>query len=156
MAIMSDNIEEASSPPQSPIAKALAAQGEERKQAFQDAATELQKEMELAGERIRALVISQPPAALLGYLWSQFYMGAVGHHVEHGKEDGPDNDLIKQFQLILEYVHAVWSSHEGAFVDGAMDEAKAQQLIEECDRLGNTAMMYAMASTQECVSIYGH
>ena len=72
-------------------------------------------------------------------------MGGSKNYKDNGPQR-PDRDLIKQFQLMLEYVHAVWSAHEGPFLDGHVDEAKAQQLIKECDELSSRAMMHCMAS----------
>ena len=42
----------------------------------------------------------------------------------------------------------MWSAHEGAFADGQLDGAKAKELLEICEKLSNTAMFYAMASSQ--------
>jgi hypothetical protein len=130
------------------LGAALMAQGEDREKKLQDAVAELQAEMEAAGAQIRDLVLAQPPTGLLGYLWSQFFMGALAHQKERGGDRGPNKDLLKQFQLVLEYVHAVWSSHKGAFAEGQVDEVKAKELITECDKLGQTTMFYAMASSR--------
>ena len=75
-------------------------------------------------------------------------MGVLRHHEDGGGDTGPDKGLIKEFQFVLEYVHAVWSAHEGAFAEGQLDEAKAKELLEVCKRSSNTAMFYAMASSQ--------
>lgn len=122
--------------------------GEEKTRRLEKAASDLRAEMEKHAEHIRALIAAQPPTSLLGYLWSQFFMGALRHHQDGDVEAGPDRDLIKEFQFVLEYVHAVWSAHEGAFVEGQVDEAKAKELLEVCEKLSNTAMFYAMASSQ--------
>lgn len=130
------------------LAEAMMAEGEDRKQRLEKVAADLQAEMEAAGEQIRALVQAQPPTSLLGYLWSQFFMGAIRHHKSGGNETGPDKDLIRRFQFVLEYVHAVWSAHKGEFAEGQLDEATANELLDVCDKLSNTAMFYAMASSQ--------
>jgi len=130
------------------LAEALTAEGQDQKQHLEKAATHLQIEMEAASEQIRALVLAQPPTSLLGYLWSQFFMGALQHRKKKGDEGGPDSDLIKKFQFVLEYVHAVWSAHKGDFAQGQLDEGKAKDLLALCDKLSNTAMFYAMASSQ--------
>ena len=122
--------------------------GEEKTRRLEKAASNLRAEMEKDAEQIRALIAAQPPTSLLGYLWSQFFMGVLRHHQDGGAEAGPDKGLIKEFQFVLEYVHAVWSAHEGAFAEGQADEAKAKELLEVCERLSNTGMFYAMASSQ--------
>lgn len=122
--------------------------GEEKMRRLEKAASDLRAEMEKDAEHIRALIAAQPPTSLLGYLWSHFFMCALRHHQDGGVEAGPNRDLIKEFQFVLEYVHAVWSAHEGAFVEGQLDEAKAKELLEVCEKLSNTAMLYAMASSQ--------
>ncbi len=122
--------------------------GEEKTRRLEKAASDLRAKMEKDGEHIRALIGAQPPTSLLGYLWSQFFMGMLGRHQDGGAETGPDKDLIKKFQFVLEYVHAVWSAHEGAFAEGQVDEVKAKELLEVCEKLSSTAMFYAMASSQ--------
>jgi hypothetical protein len=145
---MADKNPEKPSVAGSGLGAALMAQGDDREKKLQIAAAELQAEMEVSGAHIRDLVLAQPPTGLLGYLWSQIFMGALAHHKERGSDHGPNSELLKQFQLVLEYVHAVWSSHKGAFAEGQVDEVKAKELIAECNKLGQTAMFYAMASSQ--------
>jgi hypothetical protein len=123
-------------------------EGEEKMRRLEKAASDLRAEMEKDAEQIRALIAAQPPTSLLGYLWSQFFMGVLRHHQDGRAEAGPAKDIIKEFQFVLEYVHAVWSAHEGAFAGGQLDEAKAKELHGVCERLSNTAMFYAMASSQ--------
>jgi hypothetical protein len=130
------------------VGEALMAKGEEREKKIKDAVAKLQAEMEVAGERIRSLVLAQPPTGLLGYLWSQFFVGTLTDSKADGGDAGPDRDRIQQFQLVLEYVHAVWSSHQDAFAAGQVDEVKAQELMAECEKLGEIAMFYAMASSR--------
>ena len=130
-----------------PIGEALMSTGEDRQQKLEKAANDLRVEMEEAAHRIRELVLAQPPSGLLGYLWAQYFLGVLKHQEKKG-HDGPDKELIKQFQFVLEYVHAVWSCHGGKFADGQVDEVKAAQLLKECDELSSKAMFYAMASSQ--------
>ena len=122
--------------------------GEEKTRRLEKAAFDLRAEMELYAEQVRTFISAQPPTSLLGYLWSQFFMGVLRQHQDGGADAGPDKDLIKEFQFVLEYVHAVWSAHEGVFADGELDEAKAKELLEICEKLSNAAMFYAMASSQ--------
>jgi hypothetical protein len=129
------------------VGQALMADGEDRQEQLRKAATDLRVEMEQSAQRIRELVLAQSPHDLLGYLWSQFYMAAIFHQ-EDRPVSGPDKDLIKQFQFVFEYVHAVWSGHAGEFSTGNLDEAKAGELLSECEKLSTKAMFYAMASSQ--------
>lgn len=84
----------------SEFGEALMARGEDRERKLQEAVGKLQAEMEAASARIRDLVLAQPPTGLLGYLWSQFFMGALTHHKEHGGDKGPDT-LSNNFNLFL-------------------------------------------------------
>lgn len=130
------------------FAAAMMAEGEDKKERLEKAAGQLQAEMEAAGEQIRALVLAQPPTEFLGYLWSQFVMGVLQDYKKGGPNTGRNSDLIGQFQFVLEYVHAVWSSNKGEFAKGKLDEKKAKELLAICDKLRTTAMFYAMASSQ--------
>jgi len=141
--LAAENLEELTS-----LGEALVAQGEDREKKLQEVVGKLQAEMELAGARIRDLVLAQPPTTLLGYLWSQFFVAALKHHRDHSNDKGPDRDLIRRSQFVLEYVHAVWSGHKDSFAEGQLDETKAKELLAECDKLSGTMMHYAMASTQ--------
>jgi Skp family chaperone for outer membrane proteins len=124
-----------------------AAMGDERLEQLRKVARDLRTEMEQSAQRIRGLVLAQSPHDLLGYLWSHFHMAAVFHR-EDKPQAGPDRDLIKQFQFVFEYIHAVWSSHSGEFVESKLDEGEVGELLSECEKLNSTAMSYAMASSQ--------
>jgi len=130
------------------LGEALLAEGEERKAKTENAAAGLLAEMELKATRVRELILAQPPNGLLGYLWSRFFIGALDHHKKNGGDGGPDSTLLKRFQFVLEYLHAVWSSHKGDFIEAEVDEDKANELLVECDRLSDTAIYYSMASSQ--------
>jgi hypothetical protein len=133
--------------PEVAIGEALMTNGKDRHDQLRKAATDLRVEMEQSARRIRELVLTQSPHDLLGYLWSQFYMAAIFHQ-EDRPESGPDKDLIKQFQFVFEYMHAVWSGHAGEFSAGKLDEAAVGELLSECEKLSSKAMFYAMASSQ--------
>lgn len=133
-------------PSGTPVGAALMAEGEDRQKKLEAAANDLRVEMEQSAQRICDLVLAQPPSGLLGYLWAQFFFGILKHHKKG--EAGPDKELIKEFQFVLEYVHAIWSCRAGPFVEGQVDEVKAAQLRKECDELSSKAMFYAMASSQ--------
>jgi hypothetical protein len=128
------------------VGAAMMAAGQDRQQELEKAANDLQIEMEQSAQRIRDLILAQPPSGLLGYLWSKYFLGTLKHHEK--KTGRPDANLIRQFQFVLEYVHAVWSCHAGEFADSQVDETKAAQLLQECDDLSSKAMFYAMASSQ--------
>jgi hypothetical protein len=110
------------------------------------AAEAFRLELEEMAREIRDLVLAQPPKDLLGYLWTQFSLGALRHHQKNG-EGAPDPDLIRKMQAVLEYVHAVWSTHAGPYPSGSVDTTKANRLIELCDELITKAMLQAMASS---------
>jgi hypothetical protein len=130
------------------LADAMTETGEEKKKRLEKASTDLLREMEKSAAQVRKLIAAQPPTSLLGYLWSQMFLGFQKHHDEKGDDAPPDGDLIKDFQFVLEYVHAVWSGQKGEFAAGELDEAKAKELIEVCRKLSSTAMFHAMASSQ--------
>ena len=137
---------EVDAPSHTAIAAAMMESGEDRQQRLEKATNDLRIEMEQSAQRIRDLILGQPPSGLLGYLWAQFFLGAIKAQEKNTKK--PDTDLIKQFQSVLEYVHAVWSCHAGQFVEGQVDEAKAAQLLKECDELSSKAMFFAMSSSE--------
>jgi hypothetical protein len=68
--------------------------GEEKTRRLEKAASDLRSEMEKDAEQIRVLIAAQPPTSLLGYLWSQLFMGVLQHHQEGGAETGPDKQLV--------------------------------------------------------------
>lgn len=96
--------------------------------------------------QIRDLVLAQPPAELLGYLWSQYTL-ATFRSVEKNTESGPDSELVKRMQSVLEYVHAIWSTHAGPYSEGAVDTAKADRLMELCTTMTDKAVVQAIASS---------
>ncbi|WP_428663065.1 hypothetical protein [Reyranella sp.] len=50
-------------------------------------------------------------------------------------------------QAVLEYVHAIWTTHAGPYPSGSVDTTKANHLIELCDELITKSMLQAMASS---------
>ncbi len=105
--------------------------------------------METASLRVRDLILAQPPTALLGYVWAQFYMAVLAERKQMDEdEDRPNKDIIQKFQFALEYVHAVWSSTAALFgVQASFDESKAKRLFEALDELKNSTMSYCMVSS---------
>lgn len=137
------------SPTQSQFAKALMDQSETRQEHLRKAADELRKEMEAQSLRVRDLIQSQPPIQLLGYLLGQLHIGF--YETSFGEEDESrwkQKDLIKTFQLALEYVHAVWACHSDLVdEEAALDEKRAGELFSALDELARTTTMYCMASS---------
>jgi len=137
------------SPTQSGFAKALMDQSEARQEHLREAADELRKEMEAQSLRVRDLIQSQPPIQLLGYLLGQLHIGF--YETSFGEEDESRwkrKDLIKTFQLALEYVHAVWACHSALVDEGtALDEKRAGELFPALEELERATTMYCMASS---------
>lgn len=111
------------------------------------AAEAMRIELESMAAEIQDLVLAQPPKELLGYLWSQYSLGTLRHYQKSGQGSAPDAELIKVMQAVLEYVHAVWSTHIGEYPGGSVDSQKADRLIELCSELINKALVQAMASS---------
>lgn len=113
-------------------------------------------EMEQLSAKLKDLILSQPPEDLLGYLWSQLLMGAM--HMPTGEnpasepakspEGEPEstNNQLGLTQLILEYVHAAWSSVE-TVKPGAIDEAVCADIVKTAEELQAATLNYCMLST---------
>lgn len=119
---------------------------ESTRQNSQAAAEKLRSELEALALQIRSLVLAQPPVALLGYVWSKFYLGRAEEYRAEGQQS-PDSELTKRIQQTLEYMHAVWSSDAGPYPNGALDEPKAAELLEVCAAMVDKALFHAMASS---------
>jgi len=108
-------------------------------------AEELRAVMETLSLKVRDLVLLQPPIQLLGYVRSQFQMANMAGWDE---EHGPDRDVLKSFQLALEYLHAVWASHSPLPEETTpLDSAAAETLLQTLEELANATAMYCMASS---------
>ena len=113
------------------------------------AAETFREEMEALGASIRDLVVGQPPIQLLGYLLAQFHMVMMLAPDGSEGEPRPNKDAIKAFQLALEYVHAVWSSHSLLPPENtAFDENLAEKLMNTLAELEEKTMWYCMASAE--------
>ena len=97
--------------------EAMSAPEAERATKLAVVSEDLRKELEAMASAARDLILSQPPISLLGYLWGQLFIAATTHHRKRG-EAHPDKEAIRSFQFVLEYLHAVWSSHVGEFAKG--------------------------------------
>ncbi len=129
-------------------AQALSNKGENRREHLLQAADVLRKVMERQSLQVRDLILSQPPIPLLGYLWAQFHMSVLADLREKGEDYRPDKEIIQTFQFVLEYAHAVWSSHDQIDDEKTrIDEGKVASLFEALEQLKNTTMFYCLASS---------
>ncbi|MGC2393079.1 MAG: hypothetical protein WA465_05195 [Methylovirgula sp.] len=132
-----------------PVREPTAEERTKERQRRLEIAEDLRADMETASLRVRDLILAQPPTALLGYVWAQFYMAVLAERKQMDEdEDRPNKDIIQKFQFALEYVHAVWSSTAALFgVQASFDESKAKRLFEALDELKNSTMSYCMVSS---------
>lgn len=101
--------------------------------------------METLSLKVRDLILRQPPIQLLGYVRSQFQMANM---MSWDENHGPDREVLKSFQLAMEYLHAVWASH--SFLPDEttpIDPTAAEALLQALDELANATMLYCMASS---------
>jgi len=123
--------------------------------ARQKAEERVRLEMEQLSAKLKDLILSQPAEDLLGYLWSQLLMRAIqaskgeksanaqAKLPESGAEDTTDQlDLI---QLILEYVHAAWSSFEPND-PGVLDQGVCAAIVRTAEELQAATFNYCMLS----------
>jgi len=107
-------------------------------------AEELRVQMEAESLELKNLILRQPPLDLLGYLWAQLHL-ALGFGGD-GREQSYKSILL-EFQFILEYVHAVWSSTRDLSITAQLDETKIAELFQQGAKLKATTMQYCMASS---------
>ena len=112
------------------------------------AADEMRQKMEALALKARDLVLKQPPIRFLGYVLSQFHVAMLhGSTDNEAKSSHHQKEVMKTYQLVLEYMHAVWSCHADLPDEAlAVDEDKAGELMEVCAKLAVTTMLYCMAS----------
>ena len=128
------------------FANAIGAIGEERQRQLALATDELRQEMQTLAERVRALVLAQPPQALLGYFWGKMIMAL------HADECQANRDTYKStiitFQFALEYLHAIWATDVGPDAEPLnLDEEKVAELESTLDELQRVASTFNMASS---------
>ena len=105
-------------------------------ESLEAAAAIVRTEMERLGHRACELIVVQPPRALLGHLWAMHFVGIPGETREKGDDFGPDKIKVEDMQLVLEYVHAAWSSTSELADDGTpLDEAKVAELCHTLEEL---------------------
>lgn len=115
-----------------------------------EVAISLLKEMEATGGRMRELILATPPHDLLGYIYAQHVMKAMGdqRQVKKKSEAEEPDDLINENQFLLEYVHAVLAS-DVAPASMPFDEAKCAELFERSRELRQQALFFAMATSAD-------
>lgn len=117
-------------------------------QELENAATDLLKSMKATATQIRDLIVAMPDKDLLGYIYAQYLMKAMGDQGTSSKDDVADSpeDILGENQFLLEYVHAVLAS-DAAPASLKFDEAKCIQLFELSRELKQQAMIFAMATS---------
>ncbi|MGI3164400.1 YecA family protein [Pseudooceanicola sp. 200-1SW] len=106
-------------------------------------------DMQTTAARMRELIVAMPPHDLLGYIYAQRMLKAMGDkRVADGEQPGADGseDLINQNQFLLEYVHAVLAS-DSAPDSMTFDEPKCVELYQLSQKLREQAMLFAMVSS---------
>lgn len=108
----------------------------------------LLQEMERTSARLRELIVAIPPLDLLGYIYAQQSMNEMkGRSTTIEQYEATDiPDLINEYQVLLEYVHAVLAS-DAAPVEMTFDEAQCKELLELGDKLKMQAICFALYSS---------
>lgn len=122
----------------------------------QKAEKEILLEMEQLSAKLKDLIHSQPPEDLLGYFWGQLLIRAM--YMSTGEKSASErtklpegeaenkHDQLSLIQLILEYVHATWSSAETG-KPGALDEAVCADIVKTAEELQAATFNYCILST---------
>lgn len=112
------------------------------------AADELRQDMEALALKARDLILAQPPIRFLGYVLSQFHVAILHVSTDLAESAYSHKEILKTFQLVLEYMHAVWSCHTDLPGEAqVVDESKAGELMEVLAALDIKTMLYCMASS---------
>ena len=107
----------------------------------------LLNKMRSTATQMRSLILGMPAKDLLGYIYAQGLLTTTGGSDEHSEEDTDSpNDMINEFQFLLEYIHAVLAS-DVAPKKVKFDETKCAELIQLGSKLKEQAMSFAMASS---------
>ncbi|HZO44384.1 MAG TPA: hypothetical protein VFB68_00735 [Xanthobacteraceae bacterium] len=134
--------------PPDTLGSALTAEGPERQTKLESAANNLRQELEQLAVRVTALVLSQPPTSLLGYIWAQVFVGAMRQHSQNKKEQLSDKDRsFELYQFALEYLHAAWSGNREPFSEGTIKEEKAEEVLVAFEEFRTKTMQYCLASS---------
>lgn len=111
-------------------------------------ADRLRQEMERLGLKARDLILVQPPIKFLGYILSQMHLSMLNLSTDQEKNSLKRKEIIKTYQLVLEYMHAVWSCHANLPDEiQAVDEHKAGELMKIFSTLDSKTALYCMASS---------
>lgn len=130
------------------FADAMMKRSEERQEMLEKTTDDLRLSMEKISTQVRDLILIQPPVQLLGYMSVQFHMGILAGLREKGDDYRPDKELIKKFQLAMEFAHAVWAGHADLKPETEQfDEALAKKLFQDLDELERATMVYCIASS---------
>ena len=125
--------------------EALSAGNDGKQQELEATSNRLRDEIEALARQVRDLILAEPPVPLLAYVWGQFILEAMRH--QENEDARPNSRSIDRFQFVLEYLHAIWSTHAGTFNGGALDEEKAGTLFSKCDELRTKTIVQCMASS---------
>src|SRR5882757_2796140 len=87
---------------------------------------ECRVDMERIASRLRDLILSQPPRALIGFIWAEFSLRPM-------LEDDAGRQA-QAAQFVLAYVHAVLASF-GGDAAGDLDEAVCAEIVETANHL---------------------
>jgi hypothetical protein len=133
-------------PQNSLFAEAFAAKGEDRDKKLSTLAESLRQEIENLADRLRKLILSQPPQELLGYLWSHWLL-LPNEPDKSQREPSPEGDRDPVL-VALEYVHATLSCFAGASDDPAeLDEKACKEILDCAERLKNSTSQYCLVSS---------
>lgn len=131
----------------SALGRAFSSTGVARSALLAEAEAELRVKMEQAAERLRDLVLSQPPRDLLAYLWSLMLTTALADSEAH---DEATEDTAQQNVLlaVLEYLHAIWSCYaRDVAAERPLSEPVAAEIVQLVEELRQTAMFHSMAAS---------
>ncbi len=103
--------------------------------------------MEALALKARDLILAQPPIRFLGYVLSQFHVALLHVSTDAAENVHHQKEVVKTYQLVLEYMHAVWSCHADLPGEAqAVDEGKAGELMEVFAALDIKTMLYCTVS----------
>lgn len=114
------------------------------------------RDMEVIANDLKDLILTQPPADLLGYIWAQLLLGSME------KTDGAadfssmrtsatthdTDERLSNAQLILEYAHAAWASF-GSDSSKTLDENVCAEIFDAAARLKGSTLAYCMLTAAD-------
>src|SRR5437868_8204979 len=102
-------------------------------QSVQSLEDECRVDMEFIAGRLRDLILSQPPRALIGFIWAEFSLRPM-------LENDAGNEA-QAAQFVLAYVHAVLASF-GEEAPGDLDEAVCAEIVDTASHLRDATQRY--------------